>query len=260
MLFFKRILKAPENPPGENPEPELPRVERRSTQRFAIQPEFPLKAVISLVGRDDSGAQMSASRHGWHWKGRLIDCSEKGIRIQMGPALRAVSGDACELMLSVEGFELTIPCRIANVHEKEQGLVFGLNHAIDNEADLIAYRQLLEIVALGATLKAQFKHTKPDETGYLLEQFAGDRPSRLSVWRNPSDGSVMAFEFLLKDSLVRAAAAQPAEYFTSEGGAGTQPAAAAKAAEIHRLFQWVVPNLAPAVPADVREFLQYYAG
>jgi hypothetical protein len=29
--------------------------------------------------------------------------------------------------------------------------------------------------------------------------------------------------------------------------------------EIQRLFQWVVPNLASAVPNDVRAFLQGYA-
>jgi hypothetical protein len=40
----------------------------------------------------------------------------------------------------------------------------------------------------------------------------------------------------------------------------TQAAPPSQVAEIHRLFQWVVPNVAAAVPADVREFLQKSAG
>jgi hypothetical protein len=30
--------------------------------------------------------------------------------------------------------------------------------------------------------------------------------------------------------------------------------------EIHQMFRWILPNLAPAVPANVRAFLQQFAG
>ena len=57
MLFFKRILKEPESATTA-----APAVERRSEQRFRVSPDFPLKAVLSFIGRDESGAPMSMVR------------------------------------------------------------------------------------------------------------------------------------------------------------------------------------------------------
>lgn len=252
MLFFKRILQEPA-PPAQ----DAPRVERRSARRFTVNPKFPLKAVLSAVGRDDSGAPMSRSRQGWHWKGRLIDCSEQGARIQMGPALKVEARDLCDLMLTVDDFALTIPCHISNIREQAGSMVFGLKHYIESEEIRQAYHQLLDVLALGSTLKLQAKTEQADASGYLVERYGSDRPSRLTVWRHPEDGSVAAFEFQLKDSLVRAAAGRGIKYLA--GVTEPRPASAAKALEIQRLFNWVLPNLAPSVPADVRAFLQRFA-
>jgi len=63
-------------------------------------------------------------------------------------------------------------------------------------------------VALGSTLRLRTKTPKPDDSGYLVEKYASSRPSRLTVWRHPTGGMVSAFEFILKDSLVRAAVGQ----------------------------------------------------
>jgi len=253
MLFFKRILKEPE--PAEA---AVPRVERRSTKRYLVNPQFPLRAVLSFIGRDESGAPMSNTRQGWNWKGRLIDCSEQGVRMQMGPALKVEAREMCDLKLTLDDFQLTIPCHIANIRENPEGLVFGLKHDIEDDSTRTAYGQLIEILALGSTLKQTGKAAKPDESGYLVERYASDRPARLSLWRYPADGSVAAFEFQLKDNLVRAAAGQGMEYFTGEGDEA-RAATAAKSLEIQRLFSWVVPNLAAAVPDDVRDFLKHYS-
>ncbi len=251
MLFFNRILKVPE--PAVN---FVPPVERRRAPRYAVNPKFPIKAVLSFIGRDDTGTPMSNTRHGWNWKGRLIDCSEQGAHIQMGPALKVAAQELCDLKLSLEDFELTIPCHIANVREQAEGFVFGLKHDIEDETIRNAYVQLLEVLALGSTLKRHGKTTQPDESGYLVEHYDSDRSARLTVWRHPADQSVAAFEFQLQDNLVRAAAGQGMQYLT---GANARPAAAAKALEIQRLFSWVVPNIASAVPDDVRAFLRHYA-
>lgn len=250
MLFFKRILKEPE------PTSSTPAVERRSTKRFAINPDFALKAVLSFIARDDTGAPLSNTRHGWNWKGRLIDCSAQGMRIQMGPGLKVEIGDPCDLKLKVDEFELTVPCHVTNTHEQPEGMVFGLKHDIEDAPTASAYRQLLEIVALGSTLKLQPKAAKPDASGYFVEVYASPRSSRLTVWRHPADESVAAFEFQLKDNLVRGAAGQTVEFLTDQGGAGSRPASTEKCLEIGRLFSWVVPNLAAVVPPDVREFLK----
>lgn len=253
MLFFKRILKEPE------PTASTPAVERRSAKRYAVNPAFALKAVLSFIARDDTGVPMSDTRQGWNWKGRLIDCSAQGVRIQMGPGLKVELGDPCDLKLTIQDFELTVPCHITNIREQPEGMVFGLKHDIEDAVTGSAYRQLLEVIALGSTLKLQPKAAKPDASGYIVEMYVSPRPSRLTVWRHPADKSVAAFEFQLKDNLVRGAAGHTVEFLADLEGTGSRPASTEKCLEIGRLFTWVVPNLAPAVPDDVREFLQHYA-
>ncbi len=254
MTFFKRILKEEEPAAGETV-----REERRSGQRYTINQKFPLKAVLSFIGRDENGNFLSSKREGWDWKGRLIDFSELGARMELAPAASATRGDSCDLKLSIDGFELVVPCHVINIRQQSDGITYGLKHDITAEATRNAYRQLIGIVALGATLKPKFKKTKPDESGYLVEQYASDQPSRLSVWRHESDKKVAAFEFMLKDCLVRAAEGHHTEYLIGSDPAAAHKATGAKSTEIHRLFNWVVPNLAPAVPADVRAFLQAHA-
>jgi hypothetical protein len=264
MALFKRTLKDREPPPLPRPASAppvlmpVPAVERRSGQRFPVSPEFPLKAVLDYIGRDDTGAPLGHSKHGWHWKGRLLDCSESGARIQLGVGLRAVIGESCDLRLSVQDFALTVPCHITNIRALPEGAVFGLRHDIADEQTLGDYRQLVEVMALASTLRLRTRTPKPDESGYLVERYASARPSRLTVWRHPVDDSVSAFEFQLKDCLLRAAEEQSLEYFTGDD-TGSRPATAVRCHEIHRMFQWVVPNLPDAVPADVKKFLRRFA-
>jgi hypothetical protein len=260
MLFFKRILKE-ETPaaPAVPAEVAAPAVERRGEQRYGISADFPLKAVLSFVGRDDTGAPMSNTRHGWNWKGRLIDCSEEGARLQLGPGIRTETGEPCDLKLSVQDFELCVPCQVINLTEHPDGMVLGLKHVIADAETLASYRQLLDVVALASTLKLQSKASQPDASGYLVEVYGGTRPSRLTVWRYPGKGGIAAFELLLKDNLVRAAAGQRVEFLADIDGTGSQPASSEKCVEIGRLFQWVVPNLPPELPAEVRAFLRHYA-
>jgi hypothetical protein len=261
MAFFKRILREP--PPAASlleggPLVLPPPVERRRAPRFAVSPDFPLKAVLNYVGRDDTGAPMSNSRHNWHWKGRLIDCSEYGARLQLGPGLRAVIGETCDLRLGVQEFELVVPCHVTNIRGNDEGMVFGLLHDIADPAVLGDYRQFVEIIALGSTLRLRTRTPQPDDSGYFVERYASTRPSSLTVWRHPRTRAVSAFELILKDCQVRAAAGRGAEYFSGEGD-GARRASAARCLEIHRLFQWVVPNLPATMPEDVRRFLWHHA-
>ena len=249
MLLFKRILKQPEM---EKP------AERRSATRYVVNPSFPIKAVLSFIGRDDTRGPVGVKRSGWTWKGRLLDCSELGARLQMSSSRKVEARDLCDLKLVVDDFELTVPCHIANIREQADGLLFGLKHDLEDETIAKAYRQLLEVLALGSTLKAQTKPAQPDASGYLVERYVSDRPSRLCIWRNAKDESIAAFEFQLKDNIVRVAAGHPVQYMTV-AGSSSRTASEAKAREIQRLFNWVLPNLSPAVPADVRELLQRYS-
>jgi len=252
MLFFKRILKEPAR--------ETRRKERRGARRLAINPEFPLKAVLSFDRRGGTVAPMSQSG-GSDWQARVLDCSESGARVALGPAALACRGDICELRLSLGGIRLTVPCHVTNLRVESGGIHFGLQHELEDEAVRAAYRQLLGIVALGATLKPSARKTRRVDAGYLVEEYlAADGVSRLTVWREPSDRKVSAFEFALQDCRVRAARGRPVEHLSGTNAATARAAPPAKALEISRLFSWVVSNLAPAVPADARDFLRQYTG
>jgi len=252
MQFFKRILNfkdAEATPP-----------ERRGGKRFAPSAKFPLKAVLNVAGRDETGAVLKNSRGGgWDWSGRLVNFSESGARIQLPPAVVAARGDPCLLKLSLEGFDLKLPGRIANAREQNDSILFGLTMEIADEGTRRSYRQLIELVALGATLKPLTPAPKPDKSGRLMELYEGDTHARLSVWRDQVARTVNAFEFMLKDCVVRGTAGSGLEYLTGSKPQEARRAPPSQTAEIHRLFHWVVPNLAPAVPADVRKFLQAYA-
>jgi hypothetical protein len=245
MLFFKRILKEPEA--GR----KVVRKERRGARRLPISAEFPLHAVLGFDRRGGTIAPMSTPG-GVAWKGRLLDVSDVGARILLPPAALASRGDSCELRLGLGGFTLNVPCEVTNLRVEGDGVHFGLRHDLSNGDVQDGYRQLLEVVAFGATLRPQ-KKPAGETSGYLVEPYAGDG-SRLSVWREKTTRKVSAFEFELDDCLVRATKGRAAEHLI-----GGRPATPAKAVEIQRLFAWVVPNLAPVVPDDVRGLLRQYA-
>ncbi|HTL67022.1 MAG TPA: PilZ domain-containing protein [Lacunisphaera sp.] len=266
MSLFKRrspppppAAKPPVPEPAAAPEPlATPAEERRRARRFTLQPEFPLKAVLSYVGRDDTGAPVSTSRHGWHWKGRLIDCSELGARMQLGHAMPAVVGETCDLRLTDGDFELVVPCHVTHLRETPEGLVLGLRHDITDPATLQEYKRLVELAALSSTLRLRTRTPKPDDSGYFVERYGSNRPASLTVWRHPANSAVAAFEFILKDCLVRVVHGREIEYFAGDAR-GSSPATSMRSMEIHRLFRWVVPNLPPAIPDDVRAFLRHHA-
>lgn len=257
MHFFKRVFKHPE-PAKVIAPPVVTRPERRHTQRYVVSPKSPIRAVLSFIGRDETGARLSSSRVGWDWKGRLVDFSERGASMQLGAAALAAPGDVGELKLTLRDTVLEIPCQISNVRVQAEGLIYGLKFGDIDEATQAAYRRVLDILALGIRLKPQFKKTEPDEIGYLVEQYASDCQSRLTVWRNQDDRTVAAFEFQLKDSLVRGADRHPVRYLTGADPATARRATPARTLEIQGMYQWVVPNLAKCVPADVHDFLQRF--
>jgi len=154
---------------------------------------------------------------------------------------------------------VSVPCHVAHIQQQDDGVIFGLEHDIKDDATLEAYGQLIEVLALGATLKARYSEPVLDKSDYLVEQFANDRPARLTVWREKTTRGVVAFEFLLKENILQAATGQAMEYLTATDATGAVRATAQKSMEMQRLYSWVLPNLPDEVPADVKAFLQGYA-
>lgn len=250
MLFFKRIL---------NVKKAVAPSERRGGGRYAVLPDFPIKTVLNIAGRDEQG-QIIKGRdgQGWDWTGQLVNLSASGARIQVPRTLEVLPGDTCTLKIDVQGFELAVPGRIAHRAERRDALVLGVALEIETSPARLAYRQLVELIALGATLKRE-KPLQPDGTGYLAEQYAGEPASRLVVWRHLVGREIAAFEFQLKDCTVRGLTEGTHLQCFTGSGTTARPATGTKGEEILRLYQWVVLNLAPAVPADVRAFLQQHS-
>lgn len=258
MLFFKRSPKPPPVVPAPDVPEQIPPVERRRARRFKVQPEFPLRAVMSFVPRDDTGAPVSNSRHGWNWKGALVDCSEQGLRVRLGPGVRTEVGETCEVRLSGTDYELSLSCLLSNLSEEKEGVLFGLQLEFADPQNWQGYCRVLETVALSAALKPEGRSAKPDESGYVVERYASDCASSLTAWRHPDGGEVSAFELVMRDWTARAATGQEAEYF-SNSESGSRPATSAHTIEIHRWFQWAAGNLPPAATADVRAFMRGFA-
>lgn len=247
MLFFKRIL-APRRPEGP--------ANRRIASRYAISPQFPIKTTIELTGRDELGEALRSSRD---WTGRLLNLSDRGARLQVPPTVIVHRGDTCRLKLDLAGYELVLPATIAHISERRDSFLFGLKLELDEATTAPAYRQLIELVAVGATLKPA-QPAQPDDSGYLFEQYAGERDAVLKIWRAYAGRTVAAFELQLKACRVRGLADESKlDYIVAAETGDIRRAGSIQSEEIHRLFQWIVPNLAPTVPEDVREFLEKFA-
>lgn len=241
MQFFRRILQSSEKAVA----PE----KRQGGQRLVVTEEFPLRVAIAPGDPGDR----------WNWKCRLLNCSEPGVRIQTEAAVTTVAGAPCQLRLDLEGFELVVPCLVSNQRRQGERLFLGLKQVITDAATLGAYRQFLEIVALGATLRLHVRRSQPPGSEYLVEQYVSARRSCLNVWRHPATAMVAGAEFILRDCLVRVMPGHPLEYYDGTDATKAPRAAPDQALEIHRLFRWVAPNLSLSVPEDVRKFLQKHS-
>ena len=251
MLFFKRILSAATGKSASR--------EKRRTHRYELNPAFQLKAVLSLTGRDNFGNPLKAADNkGWDWKGQLVNFSSTGVRIALPPAALAARGDDCQLRLTLERYQLVIPSRVAHLKEHRDHVVFGLELNLTDSETRQAYRQLVELVALGSSLHL-VQNARPDESGYLLEQYGGKEDALLTVWRDASQQMVTAFEFKVKEFYIRGTSkTRKLKFFVAGEDKLLRPVAATMHTEMQRLFHWIVPNLTDGVPPDVRDFLKIH--
>lgn len=251
MLFFKRILNATQGGSSR---------EKRRANRFAINPDFPLRAVLSLTGRDNFGNKLSISDNkGWDWKGHLVNFSSTGARMNLPPAALAARGDDCNLKLSLDGYQLVIPSRVAHLKEHRDHVVFGLELNLTESETRQAYRQLIDLVALGASLKPRHE-AQLDASGYLLEEYGGNEDATLKVWRETVQQLVTAFELKVKDYYIRGTAKnRKLQFLSGDNAAALKPLPAVRHTEMQRLYRWIVPNLTKEVPEDVQAFLKQHA-
>ena len=257
MLLFKRILnfKKETAPPGD----------KRQIQRHTVGHPFPFKAIVTLLDHDEDGKPITKDERGQDWAGRLVNLSETGASIQLHSAAVGHRGESCRFRLSLDKYVLDMPGTIAHFRTFPQYMLCGFSCAFPDFETQKAYLQLLEPVSIGAALAAvDTKKVRQDADGLRKEQFSGGAASVLDVWRLVANGEIHSFDFRMNDYGVR----------WSDGMTEVEPYGVTKASpsakktgapfvhlsesqleEVRWLFCLAVPNLARAVPSDIRKFL-----
>lgn len=255
MLLFKKILNFSKEAVASS--------DKRQAARYPVGPAFPFKSVLTLIGHDGEGNAIPDSNKGQDWAGRLSNISASGASMQIHSSAVALRGEPCVFKLSLDGYLLEIPSTIAFFRFYPQYALCGFSFNFHDFEVQKSYLQILEPVTLGASLAAADpKKIKQDIEGLTKEQYVGDKAARLTVWRD-TGGAIHSFEFRMHDYCVRWAQGMT-EVQTGafdptasgkKGGMTLSGLTPVQKEEVHWLFCLAVPNLAKAVPQDVRKFL-----
>lgn len=233
-------------------------VEQRLNRRYVPGRQFPLRATLR-----QGGAATPA---------RIHDLSTTGVALVVDPAAAPPTGGATELRLELDSHRLDLRGHAAHLRPVGEEVLCGLSLAFDDFTGLKSYLQLLQPVAIGSTLVAvEAARVQQNEPRFIKQVFRGESDSVLSVWLEKRLGTPLhSFEFRMHDYFVRAEAAVGVlEVFLREQidaihkGKITTPVfdtSGGATEEIRQLFRWVVPNMPPEIPDDVRQFMHRMAG
>lgn len=250
MLLFRRILKFRD---GSDTQQEL-----RSVPRYTVGPAFPARCKLGAVGRDEHGQEVAGGRMR-DWGCRLIDVSTTGCRIAMNSGLIVKRGDAVRLDVALGGRQLVFPCQVAHYRWGSEHSVCGLSLDLKGAAAPRAYLQMIESIAIGATLRPDLKTKQlPEAPGLKAERFVAHPIGSLLVWHKQDDFVPVYFDLELREHFLRGARTGAIEILPKSAGA-TGNVTPAQRAEILEHFGWVLPHLGNEVPPDVRELLAIVA-
>jgi hypothetical protein len=245
--------------------------DKRGATRHPIGAKFPLKAKVTLIGRDGEGHVLKADdKRAMDWGGQLLNMSSSGVSMRLHPAAMGERGENCRLKLELDNKLFEIDASVAHFWSGPQYATIGIALAFPDSHTQKAYRQLVEPVALGSALQpVEPKDIQQDAPGLIKLQYAGDEETMLTIWRNASGSAIEHFELLAHDYCIRGSAQAPGLQITYRdgakvGGKVSRPAQPLKLtptqlSEVRQLFQLIVPNISKAVPADVRAFLEKFA-
>jgi len=247
VLFFKRILDFDKE--------EVAKREQRSAVRYLVEAGTPLHTTVRLGNHDQTV--------------RLLNLSSGGAAVQLDQPVDFRRGDDCQLRLELGRHALRLDGHVAHRLAETKRTKIGVHFQFANFEEQKGYLQLLEPVAIGASLKpGNPKLVRQREEGLITKQYHGPNDALLTVWRQFAGQAIHSFEFRMHDYFVRSSSKPKVlEIYTCEEQEHEQkqgysvPAlkrAGDQREEIKRLFLWVVPHINPAVPDDIREYLQQY--
>lgn len=252
MLFFRRIFNFKKSQVAQV-------AEKRRNIRYTPGAAFPLQAYLSL------------DHHDWQpAKGLNLSGNGLGLLLPDHEA-KAAAGQDAAVKLVLGGSELVLAGRVAHLEPHIHGLYCGLDLEFADFPAQKAYLQLLEPVAIGQSLQAvPAERVVQNEPQFIKQVFRGEGDCVLTVWLTTTPGTPLhSFEFQMHDCFCRADVqsgvleAYQREKADSHKGKLSNPVfdlSGGLRDEIRQLFRWIVPNLSPTVPDDVRAYLQRFAG
>jgi hypothetical protein len=258
-VLFKKILNF-KGPGGLT--------DKRGATRYPVGAKYPLKAKVTLAGRDGEGNLLKTDdNRAMDWGGQIVNMSSGGINMRLHPAAMGERGENCLLKLELDHRLYEIEGTVAHFVASSQYATIGIALKFPDSHTQKAFRQLGEPVAIGSGLQAvNPKDVEQDAAGLLKEQYAGEDETMLTIWRDAANPkAIQHFELLTHDYYIRGSAATPGLQAGYQiGGKGSRPSlprnlTPTQLAEVKTLFQLIVPNLSKAVPADVRGFLERFA-
>ena len=249
MLLFKKILNF-KGPGGMG--------DKRGATRHPVGAKFPLKAKVTLVGRDGNGNVLKADdNRAMDWGGQLVNMSSGGVSMRLHPAAMGERGENCRLKLELDHRLFEIDGTVAHFWSGPQHATVGVALVFPDTQTQKAFRQLVEPVAVASALETVEK-VKQDVEGLKKEQYASDADTVLSIWRDGGGKMIEHFELRTHGFYIRGSAQAPALQIgaiaaTKTGLTPTQTN------EVRELFKLIVPNIPKGVPAEVRTFLERFA-
>lgn len=247
MLLFKRILNFTRTKVDDS--------EQRGAERYAVGANVQFTATVRLSRHDDQGRPDPRGRQGPEQPVKVVNLSTLGASVQLPPDATATHGEKCLFRLSLDDYQLEIPGTVAYFRSFPSHATCGVAFAFDFFEIRKAYLQLLEAVAIGASLApVKASEIKADATGLDKELYRGKEGAQLTVWRADADGDIQRFDFRMNDYGVRWSHGQ-SELETYSTRKAASALSRAEQEEVSWLFCLAVPNLAKSVQADVRKFL-----
>jgi hypothetical protein len=262
MLLFKKILDFKKLTSDAS--------DKRGNKRYPVGSKFPIKAKLTLPGRDSEGNRLPAGRNSTaDWGGQLADLSSSGANIRLHPAAVAEVNDRCCLMLELDNKLFEIDAAVAHFRTNSQHAACGIILRFADSYSRKAYLQLMEPMVIGSSLEPVVTKVTQDRPGLLKQLFQGEPGSELKVWRDEEARNPRHFELIIHDYHVRGSTEFAGLQIGYRDGAKVGrrvsrpsipiPMSADHQDEVRRLFQFIVQNLGKGVPADVRKFLELFA-
>ncbi len=230
--------------------------DERLEQRYTPGAAFPLQVWLLLNGKE--------------WPAKVADISRNGIGLIVDAAAQPAERLAVRVKLSVGSHQQVISAGLRHVRPNSKGVYCGIGMNFDNFIVQKIYLQLLQPITIGQSLQPVPPDLVIQNEPQLIKQvFRGEDQAVLTVWLGKTPGTpVHSFEFQMHDYFCRADdAVGVLEAYTREAtdsfkGKLSNPVfdtSGGLHAEIRQLFRWILPNLSPSLPDEVRMFLQRFA-